>query len=397
MSAAGFILGINLFATVLLSVAFQMLAGYDRCRSEARWMALAYGVGAGFFVIEAFIPSLTDARLAVTAAALCLAGALAALDVGLAKMYRAAVPWKVLAGLLIATGIIDYAIQVLPRNAPLRLISYQLPLIALQCVGVHVLLKAKQRQLSDNALLVLLVLSALQFASRPFLVLAYGGEGNRPQDYINSSYALLSQSLGTVFFLAVALLLLSLLARLLLSDATARSKIDVLSGLLNRRGFEEHAHHAVREALRSHRPLAIVIADLDNFKRVNDSYGHAAGDAVISGFGRFLSAAVAPDAIVGRLGGEEFAVVLPGTGAAAARLFAEGARSGFALQAIAGAPAELRVTASFGVAELMPAETIGDVLRRADLSLYEAKNNGRDCVRVSQPPLRNPPMRTAAG
>jgi len=63
MSAAGFILGINLFATVLLSVAFQMLAGYDRCRSEARWMALAYGVGAGFFVIEAFIPSLTDARL----------------------------------------------------------------------------------------------------------------------------------------------------------------------------------------------------------------------------------------------------------------------------------------------------------------------------------------------
>ena len=147
------------------------------------------------------------------------------------------------------------------------------------------------------------------------------------------------------------------------SSATRRSETDTLSGLLNRRGFEERADRAVREAVRREGPLALVIADLDHFKSINDSYGHAAGDAVIAAFARF---------------------------------FAEGARSAFAALPVDGLPDDVRFTASFGVAELAPGETTRDLMRRADGALYEAKKAGRDCVRVSLAAGRLRPL-TRAG
>ncbi|TGT51150.1 GGDEF domain-containing protein, partial [Mesorhizobium sp. M2E.F.Ca.ET.166.01.1.1] len=86
---------------------------------------------------------------------------------------------------------------------------------------------------------------------------------------------------------------------------------------------------AMRDAVRQGVPVALLIADLDYFKSVNDSYGHACGDRVIETFAGFLREAAAEHHVAGRIGGEEFAIILPGTNLAAARLFAEGARSAF--------------------------------------------------------------------
>ncbi|TIO39496.1 MAG: GGDEF domain-containing protein, partial [Mesorhizobium sp.] len=123
-------------------------------------------------------------------------------------------------------------------------------------------------------------------------------------------------------------------------------------------------------------PVALVIADLDHFKRINDSYGHACGDRVIETFAGLLREAAAEHHVAGRIGGEEFAI-LPGTNLAAARLFAEGARSAFGGLPIEGLPADHRCSASFGVAELAVDEDFSDLLRRADEALYAAKNAGR--------------------
>ena len=157
-------------------------------------------------------------------------------------------------------------------------------------------------------------------------------------------------------------------------------------GLLNRGGFEAHAALALQEARRLGVPVSLVISDLDHFKSINDNFGHAAGDTVIMTFARFLRSAVAGHHLAGRIGGEEFAILLPGTNLVAARLFAEGARNAFASLTVEGMPATKRFTASFGVAELAGGESIGDLMARADKALYIAKNSGRDCVKIAPRP-----------
>ena len=104
---------------------------------------------------------------------------------------------------------------------------------------------------------------------------------------------------------------------------------------------------------------------------------------MIAALSGFLKAAASDHYVVGRVGGEEFAIVLPGAHLAAARLFAEGARSAFSAVALEGFPKEHSFTASFGVAERLVAERIPELMQRADGALYLAKNEGRDCVRVA--------------
>ena len=396
MSGAGFILAINLFVAGLISAAFMMVAVFDRSRVAARWLAFAYAAGIGFFAIEAAIPTLANARLAVVAAAMSMLVGMAAFNVGLARKYGRKVPRLLLGAILVVSVFVLYAIQDLPRQSPTRLIAYQAPFALMQLVGASIVLSARDRRGLDNLLVGLLALSAVQFLSKPLLAGAFGGWGDRPQDYISSTYALFSQAMATVFALAIALLVMVILVRDVLADATQRSETDTLSGLLNRRGFEERADRAVREAMRREGALSLVIADLDHFKSVNDSYGHAAGDAVIAAFARFVAEATTADGVAGRIGGEEFAIVLPGTNIVTARLFAEGARSAFAALPVDGLPDDVRFTASFGVAELAPGETTRDLMRRADGALYAAKKAGRDCVRVSLAAGRLRPL-TRAG
>jgi diguanylate cyclase (GGDEF)-like protein len=179
----------------------------------------------------------------------------------------------------------------------------------------------------------------------------------------------------------------------------ARSETDTLSGLLNRRGFERRADAAMASAIDQRLPVSLVIADIDHFKSVNDTYGHAAGDNVIAAFAAFLGTAASDHHVAGRIGGEEFAIILPGTNLTAARLFAEGARSALAAMPVEGLPEDRRVTASFGVAELLPGEGTSSLMRRADAALYQAKNDGRDCVRISgdQPSARAWEQRRRSG
>jgi len=153
--------------------------------------------------------------------------------------------------------------------------------------------------------------------------------------------------------------------------------------LLNRRGFEVKAAMLLEQCAKGKLPVALVIADLDRFKTLNDRYGHAAGDRVIVEFSGLLKTAAGARGVAGRLGGEEFAVVLPLADPAAARLLAEAVRALFAAEPIQGLPTDVRVTASFGVAARCGEEGLGSLMRRADEALYHAKTHGRDSVRVS--------------
>jgi diguanylate cyclase (GGDEF)-like protein len=390
MSGANFILLINLSVAGLLAASFMAVAFHDVGRAPARWLAFGYLLGMAYFAIEFSIPAFDNARPVVVAAFAVFLGATIAFNGGLSRKYGVAPPWQPMSFFLVAATIAVYLVQDLPRQSLVRMMAYQLPYAVMQFVGLAIVWSSRQRHARlDRILMAVLAASGLQFASKPFIAHALGGWGANPQAYLQSSYALVSQSLGTVFGLALALLMLAILVRDVLAEVTSKSETDTLSRLLNRGGFTRHAELAVLGAMRQGVPVALVIADLDHFKSVNDSFGHASGDRVIETFAGFLREAAASHHVAGRIGGEEFAIMLPGTNLAAARLFAEGTRSAFGALPIDGLPADNRCTASFGVAELHPSEDFADLMRRADQALYQAKNAGRDCVRVSAGPAGN--------
>ena len=126
--------------------------------------------------------------------------------------------------------------------------------------------------------------------------------------------------------------------------------------------------------------MALITIDLDRFKAINDSFGHAAGDMVIADLAALLSASSGQSDLVARLGGEEFAMLLPGHNAAQAQALAEDIRVLISRKLPLRLGNEKAVTASFGVAELQMTDQLSDLCRRSDVALYEAKAGGRNKV-----------------
>ncbi len=156
---------------------------------------------------------------------------------------------------------------------------------------------------------------------------------------------------------------------------------DELTGLLNRRAVLEAGSLGVRDAAVSGRPLSVLMVDLDHFKRVNDDFGHLAGDVVLQAFADTARLTLPDDGGIGRLGGEEFCVVLAATDATAATEIAERLRAACAATLGPRLTGTTRVTVSVGVATLGGgAVSFGDLVERADAALYRAKARGRDRV-----------------
>jgi len=164
------------------------------------------------------------------------------------------------------------------------------------------------------------------------------------------------------------------------------AQTDPLTQLLNRRALTERIATEMERALRYDATLALLMIDLDHFKRVNDTHGHLVGDDVLRDMGELLRGMIRTNDIVARYGGEEFLVLLPETDDAGAEVFAERIRQAVEAASFArdAMTEPLRMTCSIGVA-LFPAarvETAEDLLARADSALYRAKADGRNRVRL---------------
>ena len=163
------------------------------------------------------------------------------------------------------------------------------------------------------------------------------------------------------------------------------AQVDHLTGALTRRGFVEQAEREIARSRRYDRPGALVMLDLDHFKSVNDTHGHAVGDQVLQQVARIASVTLRPSDVFGRRGGEEFALLLPETSGDEAVVVAERLRGAIADHPIPLADGQvLPVSASFGVAGLTPdIASFAAWLERADAMLYAAKAGGRNCVRLA--------------
>ncbi|HET7370082.1 MAG TPA: GGDEF domain-containing protein, partial [Gammaproteobacteria bacterium] len=171
---------------------------------------------------------------------------------------------------------------------------------------------------------------------------------------------------------------------ILLARVEQESRQDVLTGLANRRRLDEALDQELRRALRFNHPVALVMGDLDHFKQINDTHGHALGDEVLYQVAEVLRQGVRATDFVARYGGEEFVILLPETNQEQAATVCEKLR-----ELIADAPwkdldSRLAVTMSFGVAAFAgESQTAAGLLAEADRALYAAKHGGRDRVHTA--------------
>jgi diguanylate cyclase (GGDEF)-like protein len=164
-----------------------------------------------------------------------------------------------------------------------------------------------------------------------------------------------------------------------------QTQLDPLSGCLNRRGIEQGLMAELKHVARTGQPLSIALIDVDAFKAINDTRGHAAGDEVLRGVAATASARLRTRDHFGRYGGDEFLLVLPQTSGENALNVA--GRIHWAIKEFF-ADGDSHVTLSIGLTEALPGESIGPVMERADKALYEAKRAGRNCTRLThyEPP-----------
>jgi diguanylate cyclase (GGDEF)-like protein len=186
-------------------------------------------------------------------------------------------------------------------------------------------------------------------------------------------------ALGVVFTCTLGVLFLLMLCGELVALVQVQTQLDPLAGCLNRRGIEQNLIAELKHIARTGQPLAIALIDVDAFKAINDTRGHAAGDSVLRGVASTASARLRTRDHFGRYGGDEFLMILPQTSGENA-LNVTGRIHWAIKEFFAGE--DSAVTLSIGVTEAFPGESFGSVMERADKALYEAKRGGRNCTRL---------------
>lgn len=160
--------------------------------------------------------------------------------------------------------------------------------------------------------------------------------------------------------------------------------LDPLTGAGNRRHLDQRALVEIEDAERHGAPLALVLFDIDHFKKINDTWGHAAGDAVLRGLVNQVQNELRPRDFLARIGGEEFVLLLPGSGIDDGVRVCERMRCAIGCSTFATPQGDISVTSSFGVAVLARGERLESALARADNALYQAKRAGRNCVVIAE-------------
>jgi len=165
---------------------------------------------------------------------------------------------------------------------------------------------------------------------------------------------------------------------------------DTLTGLLNRRQFFELSEHEISRSQRNNAPLTVLMLDIDYFKRVNDAYGHAAGDEVLINVANIIKQSMRGQDIPARIGGEEFCILLPETSLNSGVELAERIRINVSKEKIKFGEVGVSISLSAGVSQLYEGETkINDAQMRADGALYKSKNSGRNCVSIEDSNCEN--------
>ena len=227
------------------------------------------------------------------------------------------------------------------------------------------------------------LLAGILFVTRGITVWLEWQAGKMPEDSF--------RSYNTFLWAYIVLLVIAnisnggMVVAKLLTQIKRLAANDMLTGTLNRRALMEQMENCIKVFRRHQRPLSCSLFDLDHFKAINDQYGHEAGDAALVHASTLARQQLRTVDILGRYGGEEFVVVMPDTPLQEAQIVVERIRTSLDTTPFVLHGKTIPLSASFGVAALMPDESQSEWLHRVDLSMYEAKRQGRNCTVASNP------------
>lgn len=379
MRGAIFLLVINFAIGLSFAIAFLGLSWRSRI-GLGFWCAAGFVAASATAAVEALAPLVPSPRLISALSFTFLLLALTLIVTGIARHYRPRMPvgpiWLLFAALVALDLGVTYDLR---RDTLTHGIAYQTPFALVTALGAGLILGARRRHPADLALAGVLALSSLQFVLKATAPLLNDGMAPDVSGYLYSLYAYYSQTLGAVFSVLLGLCLLGVIIVEVIAKTMGGLQRDSLSGLLNRAAFLDRVV-AVVDTLAPGRRVWLVMIDLDHFKSINDRFGHAAGDEVIRSFGDVLNEAATLGHVAGRLGGEEFCLLLPDMGEADLAGYLDAIRTVLRNARYVLVSDEVCVTASFGAAPLNAGMRVDEVMRRADLALYQAKAAGRDRV-----------------
>lgn len=206
-----------------------------------------------------------------------------------------------------------------------------------------------------------------------------------------SGWNVLLLCIGAAIMPALSMAAVLMLHEALQTEAEEAANRDFMTGALSRKHLFATGQQFILQAAATRRPLTLLLIDLDHFKTINDTYGHAAGDEVLRAFADMVGEHLRGRDVLGRLGGEEFAVLLPDASVTSAQLVAERLRMRAQQHRVVSSFGECHYSISIGVAGWQGGESFDQLCQRADQALYQAKNSGRNRVHTSQavPELRS--------
>jgi diguanylate cyclase (GGDEF)-like protein len=372
------------FGIVMLSVLLSLMRSGIAGLRDWRAAIISAIIALLLFASRGQITSFLSFELANTlyAAAICL------LYTGFCRFLSRPAPTKILCGSLAALiallAVFHYGYDML--HVRIALVSLFHGALCL-AIGLLILRNplADTTRYSYRFTAFMAILFSFSHAVRGFIHGA--GIESLTSAFQASPLNMLFLSLGTLVIPVFTMGAVMMVHNRMMEQAMAAANRDFLTGAWSRRAFFECAERELVRVQRNGRALSLLLFDVDHFKRINDTHGHAVGDRVLIEIVQRAEKEIRGMDCIARVGGEEFAALLPEVDAPSALVVAERLRAALSAHAADNPSASFSVTysVSIGVATLAPSETIAELMRRADIALYEAKASGRNTVVCASP------------
>ena len=297
---------------------------------------------------------------------------------GLCQRYGREAPDRLLLSAAILSGFIGFVMSFGDHNALIRGMLVSSGVAVMMFIAMDAVFRSSNRETIDRYILAMVFFLTILMLARPLLSFFVEGVQRTGSIELNSFWVVSLKVGGLFGWMTFAILFLLRIANDLINELNEQTVTDALSGILNRRGFFATAGELVTRATPK-LPISVFLVDIDHFKQVNDTYGHQIGDQVIRNVARTMRENAPETAVIGRLGGEEFAMIMPMADRRASLAYAEALRISIEQQDHSGISGGNRVTVSIGFAE-GTGGSLEEVLHQADIALYKAKNSGRNRV-----------------
>ena len=379
MPAATLPILVNILFAGMFVASFLTIARLNPGFRHIRWIAASYGMGMVTPLAEFLLPLFSWPAPFMIASYAGLFIGMLIMSPALSLLYGKRPMWSLAVAFAVAGLVARGLVWGGQRSEFFYELAFQTPYAAAAFLCAATIAVHGRGTGLDRAAIALFAVIGVHFLLKPFAAV-YLGSGATPSDYVNTTYSLISQASSGVLLVAAGLVvLINALHMVVLADRGAAMS-DPLTGLPNRRALNEAFERMA--ARRGETVAAVAVLDLDHFKRINDVWGHGEGDKVLCAVARCLEENRPCDAMIARLGGEEFVLLMPWGNEGLVRLACETLRMAVAQLSFRDVGG---VTVSIGATSIAAREDLSAALDRADRGLYRAKAAGRDRCVVEPP------------